>query len=63
MSTIPFYFVDLMLLEIWKPGPNGESKLVSEEDQLVYEEASPGSTHATKIIGIITKVFVEVFGI
>lgn len=52
-----------MLLEIWKPGPNGESKLVSEEDQLVYEEASPGSTHATKIIGIITKVFVEMFGI
>ena len=63
MSTIPFYFVDLMLLEIWKPGPNGESELVSEEDQLVYEEESPGSTHATKIIGIITKVFVEMFGI
>ena len=45
-----FFCADFMVLEIWRQGDDGEP-------ELVYEEESPGSVHATKLLGIITKVY------
>ena len=51
-------FTDLMLLELYKVSPGDvEPELVFEQlkkDDLVWEEEDPGSTFATKLLGIVT---------
>ena len=49
--------VDLMLIEIYQLSEDREPELVFEQlkdDDLLWQELEPGSTHATKLRGIVT---------
>ena len=57
-GVISTLFVDLMPLDIYKISDDSDPELlvfdkVKEED-LVWQELEPGSTHATKLRGIVT---------